>query len=161
MLDRSRPRGDDWTETATQAGIVWRTLKPLSGAPISTLVARMAPRTIPCRCRRACCKGERTSVLWHDAIEILCASALSAGLACRRYAERQVLLVRIYGEHRTNREIAAELGLDEHTLGRHAKDLELWIGLRGKEGVEPQAWREATDLLTGAGILGEQESAES
>lgn len=161
MLDRERPGGDDWTETATQAGIIWRALKPLSGAPVATLVARAAPRTVPCRCRRPCCAGHRITPIWHEAIEILCAAALAAGLACKRYDERRALLIRAYGDHRKNNEIADELGIEEHTLGQHAKHLELWVGARGKEGIEPQAWSKATDLLTAAGILGEANAPEA
>ena len=152
MLDKYQS-DSDWTDTAIQAGVIWRTLKPLSGAPLAALVARSVPKSVRCSCRRACCSGHRANPVWTEAIDILCAAALAARLSCRRYDERRLLIMRVYGKRRTTRDIAEELSMEEHALGRHARELELWLGTRGNKGLEPQAWAEATRLLTEARVL--------
>lgn len=153
MLDKHKSDGD-WTDAAIQAGVIWRTLRPISGAPLAALVARAVPRTVPCTCRRPCCSGHRPNPVWADAIDVLCAAALAARLSCQRYDERRALVTRTFGKRRTNRDIAADLSIDEHVVGKHARELELWLGARGNKGLEPQAWAEATRLLTEAGVLG-------
>lgn len=152
MLDRSRPESD-WTDSAIQAGVIWHALRPLSGAPLAALVARAVPRTVPCACRRPCCSGHRPNQLWTEAVDILCAAALSAGIAPQRYDVRRAVIVRVYGKRRTNRELAADLSLDEHVIGRHARDIEVWLGARGREGLEPDAWTSAGRMLSDAGVL--------
>ncbi len=152
MLDKYQS-DSDWTDTAIQAGVIWRTLKPLSGAPLASLVARSVPKSVTCSCRRECCSGHRPNPVWNDALDILCAAALSAKLSARRYDERRILIMRVYGRRRDLQEIASDLRMDRHTIGKHARELEIWLGSRGNNGLEPQAWTEATRLLVDAGVL--------
>lgn len=148
------PNGTEgsWEDEATAAGYVFRALRPLSGAPIAALIARVAHATVPCGCRRPCCSGYRVNDLWKQAIEILAAAALTAGVCHRRYDIRRDILVSLYGQRRPFVKIAAELEISEASLARYAKEMKRWLGIGGI-GIEPQAWVEATELLREAGLL--------
>lgn len=76
MLDAWREGGDS-TDAAGQAGLIFRTLSMLRGAPMATLVAAALHMGVPCYCRRPCCSGRSLNPDWREAIEILAAAILA------------------------------------------------------------------------------------
>lgn len=76
MLDAWREGGDS-TDAAGQAGLIFRTLGELKGAPMATLVAAALPMGIPCHCRRPCCSGRSLNPDWREAVDILAAAILT------------------------------------------------------------------------------------
>lgn len=141
-----------WEDEATAAGYVFRALRPLRGAPIASLIARVAPATSRCDCRRPCCSGQRVNDLWKEAIDILAAAALAADVCHRRYDIRRDVLVSLYGERRPYAKMATDLEITEQAMAKHARDMRRWLGIGG-DGIEPQAWGQATLLLADAGLL--------
>jgi hypothetical protein len=121
--------------------------------PISILVARSAPRQTQCSCRRPCCSGRQPHPYWLEAIDTLAAGALIAKLGIKRYDERKLILLSIFGERATFAEMAKLLQMDPQTVADHWRKIAAWIGIRAENGNEAQAWREAEQLLTEAGIL--------
>lgn len=148
------PNGTEgsWEDEATAAGYVFRALRPLSGAPIASLIARVAHATVPCGCRRPCCSGHRVNDLWKEAIDILAAAALAAKACNRGYGMRRTVLISMYGQRQSHTKMATELEVSEATVARALREMRVWLD-GGGDGVEPKAWAKATDLLQKAGLL--------
>jgi len=86
----------------------------------------------------------------------LAESALTAKLGIKRYDERKLILLSIFGERATFSEMAKLLQMDPQTVAEHYRKIAAWIGIRAANGNESQAWREAEQLLMQAGILVKQ-----
>lgn len=158
MLDKKIAGGGSWEDAALRAGLIWQALQPLRGVPIAILVARATPRFTICSCRRPCCSSRKPHPYWIEAIDILAAGALSAGLAARRYDERKALLLRIFGEPLSFEAIAAATNIERHTISKHLREFETWIGIRSADGIEAKARSEAEKLLWTAGMIEEDAS---
>lgn len=155
MVGPSTGDGGDWTDAAGRAGFIWQALRPLRGAPIASLVARVAPQWEPCSCRRRCCSGRARCFLWWDAINILAAGALVEGMAWS-YPERFALVANLYGDERlTYRQLGERLSLNRETVSDHARRIEKWLGcgVGARTGIEPTALRNADALLADAGLI--------
>ena len=155
MVGPTAGDGGDWTDAAGRAGFVWQALRPLSGAPIASLVARVAPQWEPCSCRRRCCSGRARCFLWWDAINILAANALVDGMGWS-YPERYALVANCYAEERLTYKLLGErLAVNRETVSEHARRVEKWLGCApgARSGIEPVALRNAEALLASAGLL--------
>ena len=56
---------------AAQAGMIRAELAKMGHVKEAMIIARMAPRKLPCSCRSACCAGTITNPEWLQAIHIL------------------------------------------------------------------------------------------
>lgn len=150
--------GSDPADWPGQAGLILRELKPLSGAPLATLVLRAVRVGIRCMCRRDCCSGRRMNPDWREARDVLAAAALAARVGGARWDLRVAVLHRVYERHQNFRRMAQLLEMDEHTVADRAKEIEVWLGVRGSideriAGIEPQALARAETILSEAGLL--------
>jgi hypothetical protein len=66
---------------AAQAGMVRAEVAALGRLSEAILVARFAPRSLPCHCRSACCVGRRPNREWVDAIGYLADHVRTTALA--------------------------------------------------------------------------------
>lgn len=154
MLDVWREGGES-TDAAGQAGIILRILWELRGAPMAALVARSVRKREKCK---HCRDGHVFTADWTEAINILAASALAAGVGGARYDLRLLALHRVYSKHQNFREMANGLEMDEETVSKHSKAMEAWLGVRGSAeeraaGIESRALVRAQQLLAEAGLL--------
>lgn len=164
MIDSWR-EGGDATDAAGQAGMIFRRLWELRGASMASLVARAVPPRLKERCRHCGSEGRLLDPDWKEAVDVLAAAALAAGVGGRSYDLRVALLHRFYAGHQSYRQIAQEVSkadapVDDATTARYGKALKAWLGVREKgdssdptEGIEPKAHAKATELLTAAGLI--------
>jgi len=102
---------------------------------------------------------------WKEAIDVLAAAALAAGISGRSYDLRVAILHRFYGSYQSYRQIALALSgdnapVDDGTVARNGKEMKAWLGAKEggdnsetRDGIEPMAFMRATELLQSAGLL--------
>jgi hypothetical protein len=165
MLDASLGgRSLSGLDAVAQAGMILNALEPLGRLPVATLIAASAPRTLPCYCRRPCCSGHRLHQSWGEAVHTITEEArrvLPPEARLATYALRAAIVVKIYGGHKSFREIADQVDVAVDTVSDYHRAIHRWLlGAKagkwgeGLEGIEPLAWREAETVLRQVGIVG-------
>lgn len=66
---------------AAQSGMIRAEIKALGKLAEAILIARIAPRWMPCACRAACCSGRTPNCEWTDAVAILADMVRTTALA--------------------------------------------------------------------------------
>lgn len=127
---------------AAQAGMIRSEMKTLGKLAEAILVARIAPRSIPCECRSPCCSGHRPNDEWTNAIAVLSDRARTTALAgCSvNGLMRRDFVVR-YFDPKDGR-ISIEALADRHNIARntasaHVAKVSNWLG-GAKAGVDKQ-----------------------
>lgn len=154
-------KGLSGLDGAAQAGMIRRELSTLSNLQRAALLARHAPHTLPCTCRRPCCTGQSVNFEWRDAVNTVASYAcdLVPGGA-GRFRLRRDLVFRLYGSGRTLASIAKRCGVTERTVSTHNGLIVPW--LRGtperkdrpaSPGVEQVAEHAATAVFAKAGFV--------
>ena len=151
---------------AAQAGMIRAEVQAMGKLAEAILIARIAPRSMPCHCRQACCSGKKPNKEWTDAISILAdyvrttalAGCTSNGMLRREYVVR-------YFTRKDDR-ISLEALAEKHdihrdTAGAHAAKVALMLGgaqpKKGKPGVpglESAAMDAIEDRLRDIGMVG-------
>lgn len=151
---------------AAQAGMIRAEVQTLGRLAEAIIIARIAPRSVPCHCRSACCAGHRPDKEWTDAISVLAdyvrttalAGCTSNGMLRREYVVR-------YFTRKDDR-ISLEALADKHDIHRdtasaHAAKVALLLGgaqpKKGRPGVpglESAAMDAIEDRLRGIGMVG-------
>ena len=130
------------------------------------LIARIAPRSVPCHCRFACCSGQKPNKEWTNAISYLADYVRTTALAgCTANGMlRREYVVRYFT--RKDDRISLEALAEKHdihrdTAGDHAAKVALLLGgahpKKGKPGVpglESAAMDAIEDRLRGIGMVG-------
>ena len=149
-----------------QAGMIRAEVQTLGKLAEAIIIARIAPRSVPCHCRSACCAGHRPNKEWTDAISVLAdyvrttalAGCTSNGMLRREYVVR-------YFTRKDDR-ISLEALADKHDIHRdtassHAAKVALLLGgthpKKGKpsvHGLESAAMDAIEDRLRGIGMVG-------
>lgn len=171
MTDTSGPRSSlVGLDAAAQAGMIISALQPIGAVKYAILCAKVAPNTVPCTCRRACCRGWVPNRIWNEAIGVL---AYAAGrlevCAGTHFRLRQAIIAKVCAEEPHDRRkavtlkaIANELEMDVDTVSTHHRAIVTWLHGKkaGRDGSPPQeglisvAWRLAEDVLRDARIVG-------
>ena len=153
-------------EAPAQAGMIRAEVQTLGKLAEAIIIARIAPRSVPCHCRSACCAGHKPNKEWTDAISILAdyvrttalAGCTSNGILRREYVVR-------YFTRKDDR-ISLEALADKHDIHRdtasaHAAKVALLLGgaqpKKGRPGVpglESAAMDAIEDRLRGIGMVG-------
>jgi hypothetical protein len=154
---------------AGQAGMIRRELANLSRFEEAAIIARFAPRTIPCNCRNPCCAGYRLNPDWDFAIATLEGGAkmVLAGHVSH-YRLRRKLVEQIFGVKVVLKDLAEQCGVHANTATEHRRLIKLWIsGEKAKnekagreaapsvDGIESAARKKIDTLLTQQGLIGE------
>lgn len=176
-------KGLSGNDGAAQAGMIWRELQDVSPLERAVLIARYAPKSIPCACTNPCCSGYRPNPTWNDAIRDLEQHALTL-LAGRLsfYRLRRGLVEKAIGVKRQINELAKESEVDEKTAAAHWKIIKEWIcghpaihrtekgdrigtefanvdmsgeSLQAEDGLLSAARKRADNLLSGLNFIGE------
>ena len=153
-------------EAPAQAGMIRAEVQTLGKLAEAIIIARIAPRSVPCHCRSACCAGHKPNKEWTDAISILAdyvrttalAGCTSNGILRREYVVR-------YFTRKDDR-ISLEALADKHDIHRdtasaHAAKVALLLGgaqpKKGRPGVpglESAAMDAIEDRLRDIGMVG-------
>lgn len=153
-------------EAPAQAGMIRAEVQTLGKLAEAIIIARIAPRSVPCHCRSACCAGHRPNKEWTDAISVLAdyvrttalAGCTSNGMLRREYVVRHFT--------RKDDRISLEALAEKHDIHRdtasaHAAKVALLLGgaqpKKGRPGVpglESAAMDAIEDRLRDIGMVG-------
>jgi hypothetical protein len=129
-------KGLSGNDGAAQAGMIWYELQQMSEIEVAVLVARFAPRSMPCTCTNACCRGYTPNPAWNDAVRTLeqYAQTLLAG-HLSNYRLRRRLVEKAIGLKIEIKALAKECGVTEKTAGVHWRTIKEWMN--GKPAQHP------------------------
>lgn len=148
---------------AAQAGMIKRALEAMPEVYRYVLVARFAPLSLACPCKRPCCRGWRESPEWSEAVDWLAKHILEIGLTAnvKSWAFRRAVVSRYFGAKVTFIQIAGDCGVNRDTASAlNAKIVDYFRGVRGKgdvaakKGVEWRARTEIEATLLECGVIG-------
>lgn len=153
-------------EAPAQAGMIRAEVQTLGKLAEAIIIARIAPRSVPCHCRSACCAGHKPNKEWTDAISILADYVRTTALAgCTANGMmRREYVVRYFT--RKDERISLEALAEKHdihrdTVSAHAAKVALLLGgahpKKGKPGVpglESAAMDAIEDRLRDIGMVG-------
>ena len=116
-------------EAGTQAAMILAALQGLSDARMAVLVLRFSPRSIPCTCRRACCRGYTAAPEWDEARALLAQDSVSqfSGILTQ-YRVRDGLIRRWAGDKVDIGKLADACGVSRNTVSSHNKTVKTWLG---------------------------------
>lgn len=153
---------------AAQAGMIRREMEELNELERAALIARFAPRSMPCSCRNSCCSGHKINPEWDAAIRILEQGAL--GVLNGRISHhrlRRKIVEQYFGVKVVLNDLANQCGVHVNTAAEHRKIIRLWLGgqrmQQGKrgvaiapavDGIESSARKRADNLLSGLDFVG-------
>lgn len=147
---------------AGQAGIIRAMVRRLGRLQEAIIVARFAPRTVPC----CGCGSPKPSPEWCDAINVIQDAAGSAALSGQMSHRqlRAVIVERAFGGAASLAEMAERCEVHRHTASKHNGLILMWLrgrrahpGKAAVPGVEQLALVEIEDALISAGLVGEDE----
>jgi len=150
-------KGLSGNDGAGQAGMVRRELAFLHEIELAVLVARFAPRSMPCACRNPCCSGYRPNPEWEGAVRVLEQAALGqlAG-HLSHYRLRRRLVEKAVGLKVELKSLAKECGVSEKTVAAHWKIIKVWM--HGQK-AQHAAGRPGRDRSEFADVAGDVETA--
>lgn len=135
-------KGLSGNDGAGQAGMIRRELEQLSAIDRAVLIARYAPRSMPCACGRACCSHHMPNPEYAAAITDLTrlAQSLFSG-RLSHYQLRRALVEKALGVKVTIKEIADKCEVAEKTADTHWRTIRDWIGGQPKKKAKKEAKR--------------------
>lgn len=152
-------RGLGGLDGAGQSGMIRKELQEIGQLGEAVLIARIAPKTIPCYCTRPCCAGKTPNAEYENAILYLVRVAmehLSGHLS--HYQLRRAIIEKHFGRKVNVTDVAEECGVSRTTASAHHTKLSAW--LRGDKwqprdgtGLEQMAWDALTDRLRAAEMI--------
>lgn len=151
---------------AAQAGFIRAEVQALGKLAEAILIARLAPRWMPCHCRQACCSGKKPNKEWTDAIAYLADYVRNTALAgCTANGMmRREYVVRHFSrkEDRTSiEELAERHDIARNTISAHAAKVATLLGghqakkdKAAAPGLESAAMNAIEDQLRDIGMVG-------
>lgn len=151
--------------------IAWE-MEQLTEFERAALIARFAPHSMACSCKRSCCAGYTLNPEWDAAIRVLEQGALTVLSGhFSHYLLRRKIVEKIFGEKVVLERIAEQCGAHKNTATAHGKIIKLWIsGQKAQhakgdreptpaiDGIESSARKKIDTALTTLGFVGESES---
>ena len=142
-------------DAAAQAGMIRAELRKVGRLLGSILIARTAPKTIPCSCGARCCAGHRTNTEWADAIAYLADLTKTAvPRGSHHYRLRSAVVLKYFGSQVGISEIAETCEVSRTTAHEHWSK----IGKMLRD-AENSAWESIEERLQSAGIVRSTEKA--
>ncbi|HDR9029908.1 TPA: DNA-binding protein [Burkholderia vietnamiensis] len=143
---------------AGQAGEIRRHLWELPDLHLSVVVARAAPRDLPCSCGAACCSGRTPNIEWQAAIGWLTNSSAAYCSGFSHYRVRRAIIERLFGVKCDLSQIADECDAHRNTVSKQNAAVRRWLdGDRktGDPGVIQVAWAAIERRFSEIGLLSE------
>ena len=160
-------KGLSGLDGAAQAGMVRAEVQRMGRIGEAILVARHAPQSVPCSCRKACCSSYRPNKEWTDAVAIISDHVRATALAgCTTNALlRRAYVVRYFtpkAQRVALEAIADAAEIDRHTVSAHAAKVAAMLGgqkaragHQAVPGLEEAALQAITDQLREIGMVGD------
>lgn len=108
---------------AAQAGLILAELSNLEPVRRNIIVAWFTTAYSPCACRSPCCRGQRETPSWAEAVNYLTEYVLALGLTgtVSHYRLRRTLVMRFFGVKDSFVEMALACGVHRTTASEHNK----------------------------------------
>ncbi|KVT65675.1 DNA-binding protein [Burkholderia ubonensis] len=147
---------------AGQAGQIRRHLWDLPDLHLSVIVARAAPRDLPCSCGAACCSGRTPNLEWKAAIGWLTQASAAYCSGFSHFRVRRAIIERLFGVKCDLVEIAQGCDAHVNTVSKQNAAVRRWIegDKKGDEpGVDRIAWSVIERRFSELGLLMERTTA--
>ncbi|MCG1054092.1 DNA-binding protein [Mycetohabitans sp. B5] len=142
---------------AGQAGLIRRRIEELPELHMSVIVARAAPRDLPCSCRSTCCSGRTPNLEWRAAIDWLTTASAAYCSGFSHYRVRRAIIERMFGVKCDLADIAHDCTVHVNTVSKQNAAVRRWIeGGRKNDkdpGVERVAWSALERRFNEMGLL--------
>jgi hypothetical protein len=113
---------------AGQAGMILAEVQALGPVLEHLLIARFAPRAMPCACRAPCCSGSTRTARWEQAIGALTEEVFSCLPECRNNQRlRRGIICRYFGERVTMGELAEYASCNRDTAADQNSRIAGWL----------------------------------
>ncbi|MDY7807588.1 DNA-binding protein [Burkholderia stagnalis] len=145
---------------AGQAGQIRRMLWDLPELHLSVVVARAAPRDLPCSCGAACCSGRTPNLEWQAAIAWLTEASAAYASGFSHYRVRRAIIERLFGVKCDLVDIAHDCEAHVNTVSRQNAAVRRWLDGDRKcreQGVIQVAWAAIERRFSALGWLRETE----
>lgn len=141
---------------AGQAGQIRRMLWDLPELHLSVIVARAAPRDLPCTCGSMCCSGRMPNLEWQAAIGWLTNASAAYCSGFSHYRVRRAIIERFFGVKCDLVDIASDCDAHVNTVSKQNASVQRWLDGDSKanaHGVVDVAWSAIERRLREVGLL--------
>ncbi|SMG00346.1 DNA-binding protein [Burkholderia singularis] len=141
---------------AGQAGMIRARVWELPELHIAVIVARAAPRELPCSCGRTCCSGSRPNPEWRAAIGWLTDASAAYCSGFSHYQVRRAIIERVFGVKCSLTDVAQDCGAHVNTVSKQNAAVRKWLDGDNKAnvtGVIDTAWTAIERKLSNIGLL--------
>lgn len=168
-IEEAGQRGILFLETEHSINAIYVELDQLTLVERAALIARFAPKSFRCSCKRPCCSGYTPNREWEEAIRTLTEAALlrlSGHLS--HYLVRRKLVEEVFGVKVKLEQLAEQASVNKNTITAHRKIIKQWLGgqkaqpAKGDreaqpaiDGVESSARKKIDGLLSTLGFVGQ------
>ncbi|MFT0167499.1 hypothetical protein ACLKMY_00525 [Paraburkholderia mimosarum] len=168
QLEAADERGLIFLEEQRRCNSVYIELEQLTIVERAVIVARFAPKSFRCNCKRACCSGYTPNPEWQDAIRDLTHAALTplSGHLSHHLVRRK-LIEQVFDVKVKLEQLAEKASVSKNTVTAHRKIIKLWLSGRpaipakgdreaqpAVEGIESTARKKIDNLLSSASFVG-------
>ncbi|WAS56216.1 DNA-binding protein [Burkholderia ambifaria] len=147
---------------AGQAGMIRTKVWDLPELHRAVIIARAAPRDLPCSCGKACCSGSQPNPEWRAAISWLTEASAAYCSGFSHYRVRHAIIEGVFGVKRSFADVAEDCDAHVNTVSKQNAAVRKWLeGSRktGTVGVIDAAWAAIERKLSTAGLLKSCETA--
>ncbi|RQZ58132.1 DNA-binding protein [Burkholderia cepacia] len=147
---------------AGQAGQIRALAWELPELHLSVIVARAAPRDLPCSCGSPCCSGRVPNLEWQAAIGWLTDASKAYCSGFSHYRVRRAIIENVFGAKRSLTDVAEDCDAHVNTVSKQNASVRRWLEGSGKTdivGVIDVAWSAIERKLSNIGLLKNCETA--
>ncbi|WP_070106538.1 DNA-binding protein [Burkholderia plantarii] len=141
---------------AAQVGMIRREIESLSELHLAVIVARAAPRQLPCDCGRPCCSHWRPNGEWQAAVAWLTDASMAHCSGCSHYRVRRAIIEKTFGAKVNLVDIAHTCGVHINTVSKHNTTIRKWLDgdqRTGTTGVMQAAWAKLEQRFIEIGLV--------
>ncbi|MDN7419534.1 DNA-binding protein [Burkholderia dolosa] len=147
---------------AGQAGMIRMKVWDLPELHRAVIIARAAPRDLPCSCGKACCSGSQPNPEWKAAVSWLTQASAAYCSGYSHYRVRRAIIERVFGVNCSLTDVADECGAHVNTVSKQNAAVRKWLEgntKTGSIGVIDAAWHAIERKLSDIGLLKNTETA--
>ncbi|KWD49683.1 DNA-binding protein [Burkholderia ubonensis] len=147
---------------AGQAGMIRAKVWELPELHLAVIVARAAPRELPCSCGKACCSGSQPNPEWQTAISWLTDASAAYCSGFSLYRVRRAIIEGVFGVKRSMADVAEDCGAHVNTVSKQNAAVRKWLEGNSKtntSGIVDTAWAAVERKLSHIGLLKNREIA--
>ncbi|KOE23096.1 hypothetical protein [Burkholderia multivorans] len=141
---------------AGQAGMIRAKVWELPELHRAVIIARAAPRDLPCSCGKSCCSGSQPNPEWDAAISWLTDASAAYCSGFSHYRVRRAIIEGVFGVKRSLADVAEDCDAHVNTVSKQNAAVRKWLEGNSKTcavGVIDAAWAAIERKLSTAGLL--------